>query len=324
MLPESATARAQAIAWHIRLRDGCTEDWEEFAEWLTLDPSHSTAYDEVALADREIAPILANMARSPTALTNDNWPASVRPTARHGWIIGGISTAVAAAVALVVLSPLVHPPADFYEVATAPGQQRMITLGDRDRVALNGATRIQLDRNNPRFASLDYGEASFKVVHDPKSPFTLRLGNDRLIDVGTTFNIVTGPNGHTIEVAEGKILYNPDGERIALAAGQTLTIKARERQIILSRKLPTEVGGWQHGQLSYRSSPVSEVVADVSRNLGTTISVEAAVASRSFTGTIEIDRDENRMLSRLAQLLEAEARRSDKGWTLSHTGNPKP
>lgn len=322
MPAESAAARAQAIAWHIRLRDGVAGDWEDFAEWLALDPRHSVEYDEVALGDRELEPALASWASSPIARANDNWPAADARPSRRGWIIGGLSATAAAAAALLLLTPLARHNTDFYDIATAPGQQRTITLADRDRIALNGGTRLRLDRTNPRFASLEYGEASFKIVHDPKAPFTLRLGDSRLVDVGTAFNVIVGPRGHTIEVAQGAILYNPDGERIALAAGQTLTSKTDERRLILSRKPPAEVGGWQRGRLSYRSSSLAEVAADISRSLGTTVSVQPAIASRSFTGTVEIDRDENRMFPRLAQLLDVEARRTGDGWMLGPTGQP--
>ncbi|WP_309660939.1 DUF4880 domain-containing protein [Sphingomonas sp.] len=79
MPTESATARAQAIAWHIRLRDGQAGHGDEFADWLVLDPRHSTAYDEVALADREIEPALCNWANSQT---NDHWLGLA-----HRWIV---------------------------------------------------------------------------------------------------------------------------------------------------------------------------------------------------------------------------------------------
>ena len=323
MPTDSATVRAQAISWHIRLRDGRAGDWEEFAEWLALDPQHSTAYEEVALGDRGIDPVLAAWASSQTGLANDNWSAAGTLTTRRSWIIGGMSAAVAAAVALVlVLTPVAQSSAGLYDVTTPPGQQRVIALAGGDRIALNGGTRIRLDRSNPRFASLAYGEAAFKVVHDPKSPFTLQLGDSRLVDVGTAFNVIVGPAGHTVEVAEGVILYNPDGERIALAAGQTLTSKTREHGITLSHKPPADVGGWQRGRLSYRSSPLSDVAADLSRSLGTNVVVQPGIASRSFTGTIEIDRDEDRMFPRLAQLLDVDARRSGSGWTLGPSKEP--
>jgi transmembrane sensor len=313
--------RIQAIAWHIRLRDGNADDWEEFTEWLAHDPLHSTTYDEVAIGDRELDQALASWSRSRAALANDNWPVIEPATTRRRWIIGGMSAAAAAA-ALLLLAPVIPPAAETYEITTAPGEQRVITLAGRDQIALNGETRIRLDRNNPRFASLTYGEASFKVVHDAKSPFELQLGENRVQDVGTAFNVTIGPAGHTIEVAEGALLYNPAGERIALGAGQTLTSNGRERRIILSHKPPAEVGGWQRGRLSYRSSPLSVVAADISRTLGTTVSVQPAIVNRSFTGTIEIDRDENRMFPRLAQLLDVDARRSDGGWTLGPAKEP--
>ena len=43
--------QAEAIAWHIRLRDGGAADWDAFVRWLEADPARSAAYDAVALAD---------------------------------------------------------------------------------------------------------------------------------------------------------------------------------------------------------------------------------------------------------------------------------
>ena len=48
--------KAEAIAWHLRLRDDGAEAFEAFALWLDADPARSDAYDAVALADAELAP----------------------------------------------------------------------------------------------------------------------------------------------------------------------------------------------------------------------------------------------------------------------------
>src|SRR5258705_11710348 len=166
MTPDFATVRARAISWHIRLRDGGAEEWEEFAEWLALDPQHSIAYDEVALGDREIDPVLAGWANSRTALTNDNWPGPVeRSITRRGWIVGGISVAAAAA-ALGLLPPIVRPPTTAYDVATAPGEQRVIMLGGPDRIALNGGTPIPPHPANARFPAP--GVWGAPVPHDAR------------------------------------------------------------------------------------------------------------------------------------------------------------
>ena len=312
------TIRAEAIAWHLRLRDERAQDWDEFANWLARDPRHSPAYDAVALDDAALNQALVGWSQSTVARTNDNQPVTDRSIVSRRWLVGGLG-AVAAAAALVFITPLSSPQADFYEVATAAGEQRVVMLAGKDRVALNGNTKIRLDRKNSRFASLLSGEAAFAIVHDPTAPFELILGDARVVDVGTAFNVVRTPAGHRVEVSEGSILYNPSAEHIALAAGQTLTSKTEDRRIIISRKPVSEVGGWQRGRLSYRSATLAEVAADLSRNIGTPISVQLAIANRSFTGTIEIDRDENRMFARLGPLLDVEARRDARRWTLGQT-----
>ena len=188
-------------------------------------------------------------------------------------------------------------------------------LDGRDRIALNGGTTLRLDRHNPRFARLDRGEAAFDIVHDAAAPFTLVIGSDRLVDVGTRFNVVHTAAGKRIDVAEGAILFNPDGEKIALAAGQSLGRRPGARAIVSTRPV-TDIGGWQHGRLSYTSVPLAEVGADLARSLGTSIAVQPAIAGRSFTGTIKIDRNEDRMFARLSQLLGVDARRGEHGWTI--------
>ena len=311
--------RAEAISWHIRLHEDRADDWDAFTDWLERDPRHSNAYDAVALADAQLAPVLAEWSLSPVALTNDNRPIRKPTQLNRRWILSGLG-AVAAAAGLFFVLPMASPQTDYYDVTTAPGEQRVVTLAGRDRIALNGETRIRLDRNNSRFASLARGEAAFTIVHDPKSPFVLLLGDNRVEDVGTAFNVIRDSSGHRVEVSEGSVLYNPRGERIALSAGQALTSKMKERRIVLTRKPATEVGGWQRGRFSYRSEPLAVVAADLARNLGTTISVEPAIAGRSFTGTIEIDRNESRMFARLARLLDVDARRGPRGWTLGAIG----
>ena len=311
----SAAIRSAAIAWHIRLSDERAQDWDEFAEWLDRDPRHSRAYEAVAIDDAALDLTLAEWARTTSAGTNDNRPVDASPVGSRRWVGWGLGAAAAAAAALVFVTPMASR-TDYYDIVTAPGEQRIVTLDGEDRIALNGGTNIRLDRKNPRFASLKSGEAAFSIVHDPKSPFELQLGDDRIVDIGTKFNVVRTAAGHTVEVSEGSILYNPRGEHITLAAGQALTSRARERRILLSRKPISDVGGWQHDRLSYRSATLTEVAADLSRNIGTPISVPPAIANRSFTGTIEIDRDESRMFARLAPLLDVEARRGAQGWTL--------
>jgi transmembrane sensor len=297
------------------LRDGATADWEAFASWLSQDPQNAIKYDEVALLDQDLNEPLAALPGSAPTQTNDNPAPEAGGTRR--WLIAGAGTALAAAIAAVVVIPsLSQPGPDFYEIATRPGEHRIVAFGEGNRILLNGSSRVRLDRNDVRFASLESGEASFQIKHDAKAPFALELGNDRLVDIGTSFNVTRYPTGHVVAVAEGAVLYNPDREAVKLAAGQRLKRDDRGARILISAIDPAEVGGWQRGLLTYRGASLSDVASDLSRNLGKPVRVSARLASRSFTGTIEIDRDESRLFERLGKLLGIESRRTAEGWDL--------
>ncbi|HET7714143.1 MAG TPA: FecR domain-containing protein [Bauldia sp.] len=311
----TASARSEAIAWRIRLQDGTTADWEAFAAWIEEDARNGAAYDEVALLDQDLDGPLAVVSRAVTGKMNDNSPPAIPRTRR--WVIAGTGTALAAAISAFAIVPsFLERQDDFYAISTKPGEHRAITFGDRNRIVLNGASRVRLDRNDSRFASLESGEATFEVNHDPSAPFTLQIGDNKLVDIGTSFNVVRYAKGHVIAVSEGEILYNPDREAVRLLAGQSLRSDERARRIRLAAIDPSEVGSWRRGLLTYRSASLGEVASDLSRNLGRSVRISPRLASRSFTGTIQIDKNERQLFERLGKLLGIESRRTAHGWDL--------
>ena len=68
--PNSAI-RAKAIAWHISLRHGRAQDWDDFAQWLGRNSRHSPAYDAVALDDAALDRTLVGWSREAPGGTND-------------------------------------------------------------------------------------------------------------------------------------------------------------------------------------------------------------------------------------------------------------
>jgi transmembrane sensor len=295
----------EAIAWHIRLRDGGAADWDAFVGWLEADPARSAAYDAVALADAA----LASEAVPPPAANDDR--EGGRWSAGRRW-----ATALAAAAALFLLGLIAIPwliaGPDRYEVATAAGQHRTAPLGDGGSVQLNGATRLVLDRNDPRYAELVTGEATFAVRHDAAHPFVVVAGDHRVQDSGTTFNLVRDRSRFSVAVIEGSVVYDPDGAAVPLAAGQTLHADQAGRPVV-GREDPQAMTGWQRGQLSYRAAPLEIVAGDLSRSLGVEVAIDPELAALPFTGSIRVDRD---AVTSLASTLGLQARQIENRWLI--------
>ncbi|WP_198350889.1 FecR family protein [Flavisphingomonas formosensis] len=299
----------QAIQWRLRLRDDRPQDWDAFVGWLEEDPRHSDAYDRAAFA--EDAADAAFAASASVLAANDDMPVTIPSPRRGRWL--GIGAVAAALIGGVVAVPTLMQGDAAYVVETGPGEQRVVTLGD-NHIVLNGGTRLGLKHGDDRYAELIDGEAHFTVEHDPDHPFALRVGQDEIRDVGTSFDVVRDAAGLRVAVAEGAVTFNPRSDAIQLAAGQELR-RSRGAGPKVDAVAPEAVGGWRTGRLSYRDAPLADVGRDLGRALGTTVTFAPAVAARSFTGVIHIDPDRPAMLHRIGLLLDLDVRKDADRWT---------
>ncbi len=301
--------RGEAIGWHLRVADGSVEDWEAFTAWLGANPAHVRAYDAIEMLDAEATAVAAAL---PPALVaaNDDMPVTSRK-----WWLGGSAVAAMLAVA-VMFGAQGFPGHDLYKVTSPPGATRTILLASGDTITLNGDSTVVLDHKNLRFASLEHGEASFGIRHDPANPFIVEVGDERIQDVGTVFNVARGEDGVRIAVAQGAVLYNPGREAVHLGAGEALSDPGGVSPVVLARVDPADVGSWRSGRLSYDDAPLSRVASDLSRATGQRVRLAPALAARQFSGTIRLNADRAALFADVAHLLDVEARHSNDGWTL--------
>jgi transmembrane sensor len=305
---------AEAVEWHLRLREGADGDWDEFVLWLEGDPARSEAYDRIEASHFAMSgeAFTAQLRRPHPVAANDE--AAGGAWWRGRWAIGLAAVAAAILVAFLALPSFMSRP-DFYEVATGAGQRREIAIGDGSAAVLNGSTRLILDRNDPRYAELASGEATFTVRHDSRRPFTVVAGDHRVQDVGTSFNLIRDHGNFSVEVIEGAVIYNPASAAVPLSAGQTLLASGGARPVV-GRTDPGAIAGWRRGQLSYAGASMERVAGDVSRTLGVSVAVDPGLARQPFTGSIRIQGDSAATVADLAASVGLQARRSGRGWVI--------
>ena len=302
-----------ALAWVIATRDPEFTDWEGFTLWLEADPVHASAYDALMAADAELPAIIpADAAGIPTP-AND--PGDRRRTPLR-WIGGSAVAAVLVGAIALGLSNR----ADIYSVTTRPGETRSIALDDGTRIDMNGGTTLRLDRKNSRFAALDSGEAAFTVRHDAEDPFRVTVGDAVFEDAGTVFNIVHTASATRIGVSEGKVIYNPKGEAIALPAGRGLNQDAAGLRLMTVA--PDAVASWRQGRLTYANASVDQISGDIARSLGVRLAATPGAGALHFTGTIRLDRDPVRFFAAAAPLMGLSATRQGDGWLLKEGDGP--
>lgn len=302
----------EAVAWHLRTAEGAEADWEQFVAWLEADPRNNAAYEIVldAEGDFDAAARLAEVQGTVAVQPRNSW---FRTVGGAKWRL----PAVAATIALACFGTWVASGGlnQTHEVVTAPGEVRTLALAGGTRIVVNGGTRIVLDSSDPRKAELKAGEAQFSVQPDSSRPFALTLGNQRIVDIGTVFNVFRSERTTRIEVAEGSVRFEDGETRLRLDAGSTLALTGD--RIVEGSKPVAAIGSWTRGTLVYRDAPLVNVVGDLSRNRGIAIELGPELYDRTFTGVIQLGDNNEELRTRVGRLLGIKVAKTADGWVLS-------
>lgn len=302
-MPHDETIRERALDWAVRTGDPEFDDWDGFTDWLEQSPEHARAYDAVAAAAADAAEALPHVA-------NDDVPFVAAPVRRR-WAIG----ALAAALALVVGLSLTLGRHDRYMVQTAPGETSTIALADGSSLTLAGGTRLELDRDDPRYARLERGQALFAIRHDARNPFVVLAGDDRLVDAGTVFEVELDAAHMQVAVSEGLVVLNPGKEDAQVAPGHMLSKRAGARDYILAPVAPEQVGEWREGRLTFEDAPLDLVAKRLTRATGVAFAAGEG-GGRTVSGSVLIAPLRKDPQS-LGALLGATVRREGDRWVIS-------
>jgi transmembrane sensor len=312
--------RDDARLWAIRVGDPAFADWDGFNAWLEADPQHNIAY-EAALDELEAADTLFDVPPAPAPA----WQAAA--ASAHDEPRRWRAPALAAGVAVLAVGGgwLALDRGSMQEYTTGPGQRRAIELADGSRIVLNGGTRVALASSDARAVTLADGEALFQIRHDEQRPFVVTTADGtRLVDVGTTFNVVEDKGALSVKVAEGAVVYRGTGSEMRLDAGEMLT-RATARAEPRKRSVdPKTVGAWRTGYLQFSDTPLGELAGDLSRNLGVPVAIDDRLATRRFSGTIMADGGADAVMARVGPLLDVQLERRDNGWMMMPSDGARP
>lgn len=189
--------------------------------------------------------------------------------------------------------------------STTVGQRDSVRLADGTLILLGPATRVAV-----RGRDVDLtGEAFFRVVHNDERPFIVRAGGSVIRDIGTEFTVHSdGAAAIRVAVQEGSVALRRGTDSVMLQQGDVGRI-AEGRVEALPGGATAEDFAWMHGELIFRDTPLSTVIADLRRWYGVEVRVaDTALLQRRFTGMFTTEPRE-RVLDVIAMTLPARVER---------------
>lgn len=300
------TFRAARWLMRLRHRDIDTEQFNEWLDWANRDERNLATFEDI----RNLADGLTHLsAEQKSEMLREclDAPATARATnrSRRRWRIGmGLAASVLIVAGILVYAGLAsrHDGAFRDQYQTLAGHTRSVELPDGTFMELAAGSRATVVyRAHARTVELAAGEAYFKVQHDARRPFIVHVGDLRLEDIGTAFNVRKGSDKVVVAVAEGAVKVSadqpagksqrktpPSGE-VMLVAGQQLATQGATR--VVTHVERGNIAEWRSGRLRFRDAPLSEVVTELDRYASRRVVLDGPeVGQLRFTGTVFIDR----------------------------------
>lgn len=254
--------------------------YRDFVEVWRL--SSATEFQGVISSPPSVESIIAEAERRRNAIATVNR----RPISRSGiWRWGAAVAAAAVLVLSLGVVVLKHNPTAEY--ATGLGETSTVTLGDGSVVRLGPDSRLQVWEDHSRSVSLS-GTAFFAVATDSTEPFVIRTDAGEAMVLGTRFELRANPDSLRLVVVEGLVALDAEGSRVEVGQG-TMSRVLRGAEPETPRDANVwDLLEWSGGLLIFQSTPLSQVLDEVSTHFGIPVFVhDTTLASRTVTAWFE-------------------------------------
>ncbi|MDP2888511.1 MAG: DUF4974 domain-containing protein [Bacteroidota bacterium] len=179
------------------------------------------------------------------------------------------------------------------EYSSEKGSVSKIHLEDGSTIWLSSGTKLKLDKNDSgeTTARLD-GEAYFDLVPDPDRKFTVDLGQFKVRDIGTIFNIRAYESEQTISttLVEGRIdLIQNSGESfLTVKPGELVNYYKSDKKIVVNQQDPSIVTAWTEGKFVFIDQPLSEICKELEKWYNIEIQItDQKLANTRYTSVVK-------------------------------------
>jgi transmembrane sensor len=291
-----------------------------FQRWLGENDAHRSAFDRIESLWTDLDQ-LRGKPFPPLEQALEYWQAKGPRPAQQSCSrrpLFRLSMALAAMLAVVIVGTYwwTFLRTEVFDLHTATGEQRTVTLPDGSTITLNTNTSATVRVSGmERRVVLKEGEIWLAVAHETRRPFEVVAGNGTIRDIGTQFTIRKLSDRVTVTVMEGLVEVNAhaahsgEGGPHIVAKGHQLWY-ADDGQVSMVESVDAQaVAAWVQGKLVFGAMSLAEVLREVGRYRNDRIQiVDPSLADLKVSGVFH-SRDLDGFLQALEHAVPVKATR---------------
>lgn len=186
-------------------------------------------------------------------------------------------------------------------LSTPRAGQYQLTLSDGSKVWLNNASSLRYPtafRGDRRVVELT-GEAYFEIASRAAQPFFVKVGNEVVTVLGTSFNIMAYPDeGNTqTTLLTGAVRVSAGGMAVQLKPDDQAQVDAGGRLTTLHHVPSQDIVSWKDGFFYFGRASFAEVMRQLARWYDVDVVYEGKAPQMEFGGKIDRSLPLNELLT---------------------------
>lgn len=306
-------------------------DLQELENWKAADPAHLRSYQEIVdIADhaellrtyQEADPELAWQKFNPR-VPEDAKIVRLHPEKKSSLAFLKWAVAVVMVISGALLLANQRGWIGSQTISTGKNERQKLSLPDGTEIFMNANTTISYHKSGflkARKVELEEGEAYFDVIHDEKNPFSIKVGDLSVNDLGTSFNLKVEPKQVVVVVNSGKVSLEKgkNKEKILLSPQDRGTFNRETKEMSFAKNSDLNYRAWHDKILHYEKTSLAEVSEDLNELFGTQIIFQnAALKERTLSAYFK-DKTEDEIMSSIAASLRLKVTKRDGTFVLSN------
>lgn len=306
-------------------------DLQELENWKAADPAHFRSYQEIVdiadraellMAYREADPELAWHKFKPS-IPEEVKIVSLHPEKKSRLFFLKWAVAVVMLISGVLLLSNQNGWIGSQTIRTGKNERQKLSLPDGTEIFMNANTTVSYHKRGflkARNVELEEGEAYFNVTHDEKNPFSIKVGDLSVNDLGTSFNLKVESQQVVVVVNSGKVSLEKgkDAEKILLSAQDRGTFNKETKEMSFAKNNDLNYRAWHDKILHYEKAPLSDVAEDMKELFGTYIIFQdAALKERTLSAYFK-DKTEAEIMNSIGETLRLKVMKREGTFVLSN------
>ena len=325
--------------------ESSAEESERVRRWLEAHPSDKALVEQLSSVETFAEPanvdVEAALGRVHARMEQRAGPPRLTlerggGITRRRSVVAGLLLATAAMILGVVTirrpNTVATPsPNAGHVYSTRTGQRDSIMLADGSRVILGPDSRLTVPADfgsGARAVGLE-GDGYFDVRHDAAKPFTVRVANALVEDVGTTFTVESDAGDTTsVSVLSGSVRLRANGTAASagaiLAAGDRGSLTVDGQVHAYPKTGRSDDATWTTGRVVFHDASMARISGEIRRWYGVELRVaDSSLLTQHVTTTFDDNDSIDQVLKSLALVLGARVERHGDSATIhSNRGSP--